>query len=85
MINTFGTQFKHLWSTILKPYLKYLWLMILKTHLKYLWSTKVTTRHLPELNGPRVLHACGMYESKQEKVLERQKQKLFDLITIGSG
>ena len=73
MINTLGTQFKHLWS------------MILKTHLKYLWSTKVTTRHLPELNGPRVLHACGMYESKQEKVLEKQKQKLFDLRTIGSG
>ena len=85
MINTLGTQFNHLWSMILKTYLKYLWLMILKTHLKYLWSTKVTTRHLPELNGPRVLHACGMYESKQEKVLEKQKQKLFDLITIGSG
>jgi len=30
---------------------------------------QVTTRHLPELNGARVLHACGMYESKQEKWL----------------
>ena len=28
----------------------------------------MTTRHLPELNGPRVLHGCGMYESKQKKV-----------------
>jgi len=30
---------------------------------------QVTTRHLPELNGPRVLHACGMYENNQEKWL----------------
>jgi len=30
---------------------------------------QVTTRHLPELNGARVLHACGMYESKHEKWL----------------
>ena len=85
MIDTLVTQFKHLWSIILKTHLKYLWSIILKTHLTYLWSTKVTTRHLPKLNGPRVLHACGMYESKQEKVLEKQKQKLFDLIIIGSG
>ena len=34
-------------------------------------TIKVTTRHLPELNGARVLHACGMYESKQEKVCSR--------------
>ena len=29
---------------------------------------QVTTRHLPELNGARVLHACGMYETKRQKV-----------------
>ena len=85
LVNDIENTFKHLWSMILTTHLKHLWSMILKTYLKYLWSTKVTTRHLPELNGPRVLHACGMYESKQEKVLEKQKQKLFDLITIGSG